>query len=76
MDSPVGWSIPLTGSPREGPSTTPVNVNKVVNVFLCHIDVCNVEQLLCNVGLDILSTLFLIMIGYDLMCTFYILVRY
>ena len=27
---------------------------------------CNVEQLLCNV--DILSTLFLIMIGYDLMC--------
>ena len=33
---------------------------------------CNVEQLLCNVGLDILSTLFLIMICYDLMCTFYI----
>ena len=25
---------------------------------------------------DILSTLFLIMIGYDLMCTLYILVRY
>ena len=23
---------------------TPVNVNKVVNVFLCHIDVCNIEQ--------------------------------
>ena len=33
---------------------------------------CHVEQLLCNV--DILSTLSLIMIGYDLMCTFDILV--
>ena len=43
-----------------------------VNLQLCHIDVCNVEQLLCNVGLDILSTLFLIMICYDLMCIFYI----
>ena len=50
-----------------------MNVNKVVNVLYV-IDVCNVEQLQCNV--DILSTLFLIMIGYDLMCTFYILVRY
>ena len=39
-----------------------------------NVDVCNVEQCLCNV--DILSTLFLIMIGYDLMCTFYILARY
>ena len=33
---------------------------------------CTVEQLLCNVGLDIFFTLFLIMICYDLMCTFYI----
>ncbi len=52
---------------------TPVNVNKVVNVLYVISDVCNVEHLLCNV--DILSTLFLIMIGYDLMCTFCILVR-
>ena len=33
----------------------------------------NVQQLLCNV--DILSTFFLIMKGYDLMCAYYILVR-
>ena len=37
--------------------------------FVCHVDVCNVEQLLCNV--DILSTFFLIMIGYDLMYILY-----
>ena len=47
---------------------------KLLIRFVSHIDVCNVEQLLCNV--DILSTFFLIKIGYDLMCTFYILVRY
>ena len=34
----------------------------------------NVQQLLCNVY--ILSTFFVIMKGYDLMCTCYILVRY
>ena len=52
---------------------TPVNVNKLVNVlYVIYIDVLNVQQLLCNV--NILSTFFLIMKGYDLMCTFYILV--